>query len=504
MEKLRRTKKNFLWQQRFLYPLPFQDDPYAIAYNRFSNEIDSKKIENSNLNEKFSFLTLKRLIHRIHQKKSLQFLLKNCNINFDADCNSNFYSRAIREGVTMVLEIVFSVQSKPFMREKTEWTSYQSIHSVFPFMEDQFSHSNRIFDMKIPYFLHPELIIRIARRRIQDASFLHPLRFILYKKKNFIIIDTQISFPPKEMTRLSQISWNSYIYEFEYLFVSLWKDFSPFQMLSHPVLLDQINCIKKIRHVIKPSWITLQKFLLCKRILTFRYVRYENNSILSIQSTDYLAEKWKIYFFKIWQYRFHFLFESRRIRIKRLSKNCFPFLGYTFGVRKKITMVQTKMLEDLPITSFVNKQLCSIAPILPLIGSLAREKFCDTLGHPISKLARTTSTDDEIFNRFDKIWKNLYYYYSGCMSRSNLYQVRYILRFSCAKTLACKHKSTIRFVWKKYGLEFFAKTSLLEKRELIFLNLSKMYPLTKKFWYLDIIQINSLVNSLRKEKEKEK
>ena len=33
------SKRKFFWQQRFLYPLLFQDDLYAIAYNQFFKEI---------------------------------------------------------------------------------------------------------------------------------------------------------------------------------------------------------------------------------------------------------------------------------------------------------------------------------------------------------------------------------------------------------------------------------------------------------------------------------
>jgi hypothetical protein len=40
-----------------------------------------------------------------------------------------------------------------------EWSSYQSIHFVFPFIEDIFPYSNCISDLKIPHFIHPKLLI---------------------------------------------------------------------------------------------------------------------------------------------------------------------------------------------------------------------------------------------------------------------------------------------------------------------------------------------------------
>jgi len=156
------------------------------------------------------------------------------------------------------------------------------------------------------------------------------------------------------------------------------------------------------------------------------------------------------------------------------------------------------MLETLKKSYIIKKELFSITPIFFLIQLLAKEKFCNILGHPISKLAWTTLTDDEIFNRFDQIWRNFFYYYSGCKNKKNLYQVQYILRFSCAKTLACKHKSSIRYVWKQHGSTFFAKSFFFKKQELISLKFFKLYPSIKKIWYLDIVQINALAKLLQK------
>nr|CFQ34868.1 maturase K [Catoscopium nigritum] len=499
MEKLEKNKKKLVWQQRFLYPLLFQDDLYAIAYNRSSNKINLKKVENSNLNEHFSFLTLKRLINKIRRKKNVGKLKKNYNKFFDINCNNHFYSKAIREGFAIILEIFFSVQlEKTFIKEFDKWTSYQSIHSVFPFIEDHFLHSNYILNTKIPYFLHPELLTRILRRRIQDTSFSHSLRLIFHKNKKLITLNKNSFLSQKEMTRLSIFLWHFYICELEFFLINQWKDLNCFKSLLYLTLLDQKHCIKKIQHIINDTLsMKLQSFFYKKKA-SFHYVRYDNNYIIAIKSSNYLAEKWRFFFFLFWYYYFHYLFKPSRINIKKNSKNCFSFLGYLFGIQTKSIVVETKILHNLKKKYITKKELYSITPISSLIALLAKEKFCDTLGHPISKLSWTTLTDDEIFNRFDQIWRNFFYYYSGCKNKKNLYQVQYILRFSCAKTLACKHKSTIRYVWKKHGSNFFAKSFFFKKQELINLKFFKIYPSIKKIWYLDIVQINSLAKLLQK------
>nr|BAN16362.1 maturase K [Leucobryum scaberulum]BAN16373.1 maturase K [Leucobryum scabrum]BAN16363.1 maturase K [Leucobryum scaberulum]BAN16365.1 maturase K [Leucobryum scaberulum]BAN16374.1 maturase K [Leucobryum scabrum] len=507
MKKLEERKKKLVWQQRFLYPLLFQDDIYAIAYNRSLNKIGLEKIEKYTLNEQFSFLTLKRLINKIRQKRYyIGRVKRNYNKVFDINCNTYFYSKAIREGFAVILEIFFSVQSeKIFIKEVNKWISYQSIQSVFPFIEDNFLYSDFIINTKIPYFIHPEFLTRILRRRIQDTSFSHLLRLLFYENKKLITLNTNSFFSQKEITRLSLFLWHSFICELEFFLINQCKTLNYFKSLLYLTLLDQNNCIKKIQHIINDPLSMKLQFFFHKKKTSFHYIRYDNNYIIAIKTSNYLVEIWNFFFFQFWYHHFSYSFKSFRMNIKKLSKNCFSFLGYLFSMQTKNILVETKMLHNnLKKDYIIKKELYSITPIAFLIQLLAKEKFCDSLGHPISKLAWTTLTDDEIFNRFDQIWKNFFYYYSGCKNKKNLYQVQYILRFSCAKTLACKHKSTIRYVWKKYGSNFFAKSFFFKKQELISLKFSKLYSSIKKIWYLDIVQVNSLAKLLQRKNTKSK
>nr|YP_009555449.1 maturase K [Dendrolycopodium obscurum]AZU95303.1 maturase K [Dendrolycopodium obscurum] len=517
IEKLQIDRTNILWQQRFSYLLFFQDDIYAIACNHFSKESGPKRIDDSSTNNRFSFITRRRLISKIRQQDLLETLAlskkkyfskgeDNKNQSFDYCINSYFES--IREVLTLVLQIVLSVQLKPLLKEINECNNFRSIHSIFPFMEDHFSHRHCLSDIKIPHSIHPEILIRIFRRRIQDAPFLHSLRLVFYEYPNIIVLDKSIPLSLKEINKLSTFLWNYYVHEFESTSISIWKRTLRFKPLSYGALLDRTQSIHKIEHIQELSHVTKSSWILILsgNILPYikkssiHYVRYGSNLIIALKGTKFLVHKWKSYIIRFWQYYFHCWFRPYRIRIKKSSKDCLPFLGYTLGIRPRIIVVQTKMINDLPLTSLITKELCAIIPVSHLIQLLAKEKFCDASGRPIGKLAWTTFKDDDIPNQFNHIWKNIFYYYSGCLNRNGLYQIQYILRFSCAKTLACKHKSTIRVVWKKYGSRLFPRSSFYKKRELIPLFISKVYFQKKRFWYLDIIQIDFIANLLRKGK----
>ncbi|KAL2927391.1 maturase K [Bienertia sinuspersici] len=47
------------------------------------------------------------------------------------------------------------------------------------------------------------------------------------------------------------------------------------------------------------------------------------------------------------------------------------------------------MLENSFLIANIIKRFDTIVPIIPLVGSLAKAKFCSVLGHPISKLVWT-------------------------------------------------------------------------------------------------------------------
>uniref|UniRef100_A0A8S0WSS9 Maturase K n=1 Tax=Spirodela intermedia TaxID=51605 RepID=A0A8S0WSS9_SPIIN len=75
------------------------------------------------------------------------------------------------------------------------------------------------------------------------------------------------------------------------------------------------------------------------------------------------------------------------------------------------------------------------------------------------------------------------------LQKQSLYRIKYILRLSCARTLARKHKSTFL---EEFFMEEEKVLSLILPRTSY--SLHKLYR--EPIWYLDIIHINDLVNHL--------
>nr|ANB44171.1 maturase K [Wittmackia spinulosa] len=431
-------------QQHFLYPLLFQEYIYAFAHDHGLNDsIFYEPVEIIGYDKKSSSVLVKRLIIRMYQQNYL-------------------------------------------------------INSV------NYSNQNRYYvsDILIPYPIHLEILVQILQCRIQDVPSLHLLRFFLHEYHNWNSLITpkkSIYVFSKENKRLFLFLYNSYVSECEFVFVFLRKQSSYLRLTSSGTFLERIQFYGKIEHLIVVYRNYFQKTLWFFTDPFMHYVRYQGKAILASKGTHLLMKKWKCYLVNLWQYYFHFWSQPHRIHINQLSNYSFYFLGYLSSVLRNPLVVRNQMLENsFLIETGINK-FDTIVPVIPLIGSLSKAKFCTVSGHPISKPIWTDLSDCDIIDRFGRICRNLSHYHSGSSEKRSLYRIKYILRLSCARTLARKHKSTVRSFLRRLGSvlleEFFT-----EEEQVLSLIFPKPTPFSlhgsrrERIWYLDIIRINNLVN----------
>nr|AOX14933.1 maturase K [Tillandsia juerg-rutschmannii] len=496
-------------QQHFLYPFLFQEYIYAFAHDHGLNDsIFYEPVEIIGYDNKSSSVLVKRLIIRMYQQNylinSVNYSNQNRFVGHNNFFYSHFFSQMISEGFAVIVEIPFSLRLVSFPEEKEipKCHNLQSIHSIFPFLEDKLLHLNYVSDILIPYPIHLEILVQILQCRIEDVPSLHLLRFFLHEYHNWNSLITpkkSIYVFSKENKRLFQFLYNSYVFECEFLFVFLRKQSSYLRLTSSGTFLERIQFYGKIEHLIvvyrnyfqKTLWFFMDPFI--------HYVRYQGKAILASKGTHLLMKKWKCYLVNLWQYYFHFWSQPHRIHINQLSNYSFYLLGYLSSVLRNPLVVRNQMLENSFLIETGIKKFDTIVSVIPLIGSLSKAKFCTVSGHPISKPIWTDLSDCDIIDRFGRICRNLSHYYSGSSEKRSLYRIKYILRLSCARTLARKHKSTVRSFLQRLGSvlleEFFT-----EEEQVLSLIFPKPTPFSlhgsrrERIWYLDIIRINNLVN----------
>nr|AFU76418.1 maturase K [Bauhinia bracteata] len=482
-------------QHDFLYPLIFREYIYALAYDHGLNS--SILVENLGYDNKSSLLIVKRLITRMYQQNHLIISANDSNKNTFWGYNKNLYSQIISEGFAVSVEIPFSLQLISSLEEAEIVKSYnlRSIHSIFPFFEERFSYLNYVSDVRIPYPIHLEILVQTLRYWVKDASSFHLLRLFLYEyfnwnRNSLITPKNGISTFSKRNPRLFLFLYNFYVCEYESIFLFLRNKSSYLRLTSSGVLFERIYFYAKIEHFLEvfdkdfPStlWFFKDPFI--------HYVRYQGKSILASKNTPFLMNKWKYYLIHLWQCHFYVWSQPGKIHINQLSEHSFYFLGYFSNVRLNPSVVRSQMLENSFLIENVMKKLDTIIPIIPLIRSLAKAKFCNVLGHPISKPVWADSSDLDIIDRFLRRCRNLSHYYNGSSTKRSLYRIKYILRLSCIKTLARKHKSTVRVFLKRLGSELLEEF-FTEEEEILSLifprassTLQRLYR--GRIWYLDI------------------
>nr|AAK71013.1 maturase [Acridocarpus natalitius] len=487
----------------FLYPLLFREYIYTLAHDHGLNR--SILLENVGYDNKSSLLIVKRLIIRMYQQIHLIISANDSKQNRFFRYNKNLYFQMISEGFAVIVEIPFA----PRLVSSLEGSGIQkspnlrSIHSIFPFLEDKFPHLNYVSDPLIPYPIHLEKLVQILRYWVKDPSSLHLLRLFLHEYWNwnsFIISTKSISifFNFKRNLRLFLFLYNSHVYEYESIFFFLCNQSFYFRSTFSQVLLERIYFYGKIQDFYKIFANDFKANLRLFKDPFMHYVRYQGKHILASKSTPLLMKKWKYFFFNLCQFHFYVWFHPERIYMKSLSKHSLDSLGYLSSIRKNLSVVRSQMLENSFIIDNIMKKLDSRVPIIPLIGSLSKTKFCNAVGHPISKPSWADSPDSDIIDRFLRICRNLSHYYSGSSKKKSLYRVKYILRLSCVKTLARKHKSTVRAFLKRLGSELLEEF-FTEEKPILHLVFPTASSISRRLyrgrvWYLDIICINGLDN----------
>nr|YP_010420425.1 maturase K [Rousselia humilis]QHN53846.1 maturase K [Rousselia humilis]USG54144.1 maturase K [Rousselia humilis] len=496
------------WKHNLLYPLIFQEYIYGFARDHDLNRLNL--LEKVGYDSQYSFLIVKRLITRMSEQNHLIFSVNHSNQNQVFGFNKNLYFQIISEGFAVVLEIPFSLLlvSSLTGAETIKYYNLRSIHSPFPFLEDKFLHLNYVSDVLIPYPIHLEILVQTLRYWVKDASSLYLLGLFLYEYSNInwnslIIphkfIAKSISIFSKSNPRFFLFLYNSHLCEYESILLFLRNKSSHLQLTAFGVFFERIFLYVKIKPPVKDALANdFPISLWFLQDLFMHYVRYQGKSILALTDTPLLINKWKIFFVHLWQYHFYVWSQSGRMYINQLGKRSLGFLGYLSSMRINLSVVRTQMLEISFITDNALKKIDTLIPMSPLIGSLAKIKFCNVLGHPVSKSTWVDLSDFEIIDRFVRICRNIFHYYSGSSKKKCLYRVKYILRLSCVKTLARKHKSTVRTFLKRFGSELLDDFFTEEGGVLSFVFPKTYFILRRlyknKIWYLDIFCINDLIN----------
>lgn len=337
--------------------------------------------------------------------------------------------------------------------------------------------------------LHLETPVRLLRRRIRDVPLLHLLRIVFHTYK--ISCGKVIQFRSWEQRgrkSFDMLLRNFYMYEIDSVLLVLWTQMHKSQP-RYFVSPDRSNMTRKKIRVSKYNS-QLDAISINRRFvrnLCIHFGRYRNKSLTAFHGTQYFVKKWIHYLSIFLRSHFHYPIEFTPIRLSLLPASCVLFSGYISTIQPVARDVQVEATVGYYNSISRGKKIHPRIPISLLVKLFEKEKFCDSTGRPVSKLAWTVLADDDILNRFVKIWNTFSLYHSASTNRDGLRRLKYILRLSCDSTLAGRHKSTIRLLRRRFDLELPKPVHKLDS--------SKM---NQRVWHLSLIRsVSSTISAPR-------
>ena len=475
-----------------LYPMILSlRDPEGQKQSNFVLTQDTKEIFH-----KKTFLEMKRIIMFFRSNKSFQ------KYSFDNSLSSKKkkFFQFILENIAFFLLVT---QEKDNTLEKKHISV--SVHKPLEYIENQWQYHSFGFHGIISPIIHPEIMLRILRKKIQDISLLHLIRIFLH----IDIYSLEGTFKDPACKRVRSILRNIYVVEIDKFFFSESKDNHIFNKYKYASSNEWLSCLQKIQ-----NWTSFRQkeqyrtvfsknlrknfFYLTKRKLSF----LENSKTYKYLRTNTL---WFLFFQK--KKRSTFLIKGRIIRffsqrlgyvltVKRLTpifaRNSYFFLAYIFQFTKKRNFVRINTNFFLLMNLFIINYVAFINPLFLIIRALTRQNFCTSFGYPKSKSGWVTWTDSKIIEHFIRIRNTFFLFYSGCNNRKALYRIQYILYYSCAKTLACKHKTNLRKICKKFGSNLSLKGSFYNSNKFPKNNFYNN-PKVSRLWNFQLKQMDSIL-----------
>lgn len=480
MINVRKTKR--------LYVYFLREDLYATLLQHTKRQFHLS-ISNTNNGVVFiNFLKIKKAINRMRNQEYTR-IFKQSNFFHEYEMtiqiinvvlgyiNKPIYSLCIQcsknkldqNNKKCISTIMTSVNKRNINMYKLMYSNRDvSIHSAFLFLENRHHSCNYLLKDQIDDFIHPEIFIRMVRKYIFDVCLVHLYRLMLYmtiqnlklhtqnfdfnfdlvisSMRNIYTIEIDNFFFDESLKICNQTQCSAIVASYDQ---SVSKKYSfnefnfQFDLILNGKILKQIISLISCKHKSTFKNICFDKFgachyLRCNSIWTFAmHINVYNKDLLKCRYIRFLIRRMGVF-------NLHLLLPLI-YNISPNRKHTIFLLGVLVKNDNVIVQIQTQTLSNwLPRTYLRIKYIRLLSPSHLLIQVLHQYKLCTSTGYPLNRYNWTTLNNIQIIQKFNTLQNNIIFYYSGCINLKSLSYIKQILRYSCVKTLAFKHKTTTR------------------------------------------------------------
>nr|YP_009130536.1 putative reverse transcriptase and intron maturase [Tydemania expeditionis]CEO91066.1 putative reverse transcriptase and intron maturase [Tydemania expeditionis] len=228
-----------------------------------------------------------------------------------------------------------------------------------------------------------------------------------------------------------------------------------------------------------------------------QYVRYANDWILGIYGPKSMARDIKDRLSKFLYEELGLELNPEKTHITDVRRKLVLFLGYHIHIPSNRKILKVRASSGRTFLKRTTGHLVKLlVPMDRVIFRLHQKGFCTSNGFPTSHKRWSSQDDVEIVRAFRSVLYGLVNYYSGSSYQHCLGRIDYILRYSCAKTLAHKHNSSCSKIFKEFGKELVIPGSTVALKKKQYTNSRKRWSDSSKILGIVIPHLGRLTRSV--------
>ncbi|WP_085917292.1 reverse transcriptase/maturase family protein [Halomonas sp. CSM-2] len=477
-EILRLNAERSNWVNKNLYRLMYKRDLYIVAYERIkSNAGNMTKGSDDSTIDGFSIETIDRIIKSMRDesfkfKGARRVEIPKANGKTRALGIAPPRDKVVQEVMRMILEAIY----EPTFHDLSHgFRPDRGCHTALKEVRNNWSGVNWIIEGDIKGFfdnINHSILIGLLRKRIDDERFLNLIQKAL--KAGYFEFGTfkdTISGTPQGSI-VSPILANVCLHEFDE-FVDKQiigvhqrgeaKKRNPeSRKISYKLerlrkRLDDLDCDERAQSI-ETIRLTKKKMLEIPSshpsddsFVRIKYIRYADDWMIGVNGSHELAHTIREQAAVYLRDSLDLTLSMEKTHIRHAKTEAAFFLGTSIKIGRGTKIKKVKRNSQSFTRRVAGWTPSMFAPTEKLIRNLYGKGLCDSAGNPKSKGAWTALDDIQIVEMYNGILRGLLNYYSFVDNFPDLTRVQYIVKFSAAKTLAGKHRTSVRKIFKKYG-----------------------------------------------------
>jgi len=392
--------------------------------------------------------------------------------------------RIVQEAIRGILEAIYEPEFKEFeSANNLRCTNFgfRPVKSTFDACTALKMHgqkTNMVIegDIKSAYnSINHDILINILGRRIKDKKFINVIRELL---RSGTMDDGKFEHSlcgTPQGGIVSPLLFNIYMFEFDkfiynQIFPTIETNIVRVRNPEHANLGYEMKTLRaKIKNADTESRKTLKKKYKAIEQYRFKIPSYQIKSLSKSCVFTRYADDWVFTFTgnleeasKIRDILSDFLetqlkltLDEDKTLITKLTSG-FNFLGFSLRMgspeNMKIMKTYQPALQKRTLRTTTSRKINIYPDKDRILSRMVEKGFCrkqDLM--PIGIRSWSLFEEFDIVLKYRQIMVGMFDYYSKCDSKRILYRMEYLLRYSCAKTIATRKRITMSQVFKRYG-----------------------------------------------------